>query len=278
VCFRLSEKKISNCTPMISRNKVKFLISLQKKQIRDKERVYVIEGDKLVKEFLLSDKRFITLVAKPEFIGALPEDLLKNAGEIITAGYHELKRVSTLKTPHNAMAVVPMPELKFDTGIITDGLCVALDFIQDPGNLGTIIRAAAWFGIKNIICSEYCVDKYNPKVIQASMGSIMHVNIFNYDLRSLLTLAGELKVSVYGAVLEGKSVYNQKGVKTGIILLGNESKGISEELMSLITKKIMIPRFNSARYGIDSLNVGMAASIVFSEFAKKRIRITSENN
>jgi TrmH family RNA methyltransferase len=149
-------------------------------------------------------------------------------------------------------------------------LSAALDFVQDPGNLGTIIRAAAWFGIKNIICSDNCVDLYNPKVIQATMGAILHVNVFYCDLNDFLKKAREKKISVFGTLLEGTSIYEQELDKKGIILLGNESKGISEELKQYITKKIKIPGANSATTGIESLNVSMAAAVVFSEFMRRR--------
>ena len=153
-------------------------------------------------------------------------------------------------------------------------LCVALDFVKDPGNLGTIIRAAAWFGIKNIVCSLDCVDVYNPKVIQASMGAVLHVKVFYYDLKKLFISAAKMNIPVFGTMLEGDSIYDHKLDNKGIILLGNESKGISEELIPFITEKIMIPKFSKAKHGIDSLNVGMAASVVFSEFLRKAHRLT----
>jgi TrmH family RNA methyltransferase len=162
-----------------------------------------------------------------------------------------------------------MPDPKFDMPSILNQFCVALDFIQDPGNLGTIIRAAGWFGIKNIICSPDCVDAYNPKVVQSGMGALLHVNIFYHDLKLLFGEAHKYSIPVFGTVLEGKSVYNHKLGSKGVILLGNESKGISPELFPFIDEKISIPKFSNAREGIDSLNVGMAASIVFSEFLRK---------
>jgi TrmH family RNA methyltransferase len=166
-----------------------------------------------------------------------------------------------------------MPEREMNTSEILNQLCVALDFVQDPGNLGTIIRAAAWFGIKNIVCSEDCADVYNPKVIQASMGAILHVNVYYYGLKKLIVLANEKKIPVFGTMLEGESIYDHKLDNKGIILLGNESKGISDELIPFITEKIMIPKFSKAKQGIDSLNVGMAASVVFSEFLRKSGRL-----
>jgi len=140
--------------------------------------------------------------------------------------------------------------------------------------MGTIIRAAGWFGIKNIVCSPDCVDVYNPKVVQASMGALLSVKVFYYDLKELCDTALKNSVPVYGTLLVGKSIYQQKLDQKGIILLGNESKGISDELLPYITERIKIPRFSSSGEGIDSLNVGMAAAVVFSEFLRKSSGLT----
>ena len=256
---------------MISKNKTKFILSLQKKSKRDENQLFIIEGDKLVKEFLQSGTRLRLLAAKPDFIESLRPEESAIIDDIEPAGFDDLKRISSLKTPHNAVAVVPFPEYRADMDEILNGLCVALDFIQDPGNLGTIIRAAAWFGIKDVVCSENCVDVYNPKVIQASMGAILHVKVHYISLRLLIGKAVEKGMPVYGTVTDGESVYTRKLGEKGIILFGNESKGISRDLMPLVSEKITIPGFNNSKYGIDSLNVSMAASIVFSEFARRRI-------
>lgn len=254
---------------MISNNKVKFIISLQKKKVRDEEELYVIEGDKLVKEFLSANVPVKILAALPDFLNGLVPDLTRNVNEIENVSYEELKKISTLKTPHNALAVVRMKDQAMNIPDILDHLCVALDSVQDPGNMGTIIRAAGWFDIKNIVCSAGCVDVYNPKVIQSSMGAILHVNVFYTDLRKFFVTATENATPVFGTLLEGNSIYNHKLNNKGIILLGNESKGISDELIPFITEKIRIPKFSRAKEGIDSLNVGMAASVVFSEFLRK---------
>jgi TrmH family RNA methyltransferase len=259
---------------MISKNKIKFIVSLQKKKIRDQERLFVIEGDKLVKEFLAADFPVKMLVAKPEFLNSLTDELTRNVIELETVSYDELKQISTLKTPHNALAVVRMPEPDMIFSEIIRYYCVGLDFVQDPGNMGTIIRAAGWFGIKNIICSMDCVDVYNPKVIQSSMGALLHVNVFYTDLKEFCTTAIQNSIPVFGTMLEGESIYDHKLDKKGIILLGNESKGISEDLIPFITEKIKIPKFSTANEGIDSLNVGMAAAVVFSEFLRKYGSIT----
>jgi RNA methyltransferase, TrmH family len=169
------------------------------------------------------------------------------------------------------MALVKIPDVKFNAKAILKKLCIALDFIQDPGNLGTIIRAAAWFGIENIVCSMKCVDAYNPKVIQATMGAIMNVNVHYTELDGFLSQALKADLQVYGTMLGGDSIYTSDLKNKGVILLGNESKGISIELLPFITKKIMIPKFSEAQNGIDSLNAGMAASVVLSEFARRNI-------
>ena len=254
---------------MISKTRIKFIKSLQNKKIRDEERLFVIEGDKLVREFLSAGIQVKFLMAKPEFINSLHENHKGFAENIEPVSYEELKQISTLKSPHNALAIVSMPEHEIDLPEIVKHLSVALDCVQDPGNMGTIIRAAGWFGIKNVFCSTDCVDVYNPKVVQASMGALLHVNIFYYDLEKLFTYAVEKNVSIFGTMLEGNSIYDHKSDNKGIILLGNESKGISDELIPFITEKIRIPKFSKAREGIDSLNVGMAAAIVFSEFMRK---------
>ncbi len=257
---------------MLSKTRISFILSLQKKKVREEEKLFIIEGDKLVREFLMAKQQVKTLVAKPEFLNSLPLVRKQGIDEIIPCGYEELKKISSLKTPHNALAIVRMPDLRMDKEEIKNGLSAALDFVQDPGNLGTIIRAAAWFGIKNIFCSENCVDVYNPKVIQSSMGAILHVKVFYTDLNILFTNALKDGIKIFGATLDGNSIYSHRLAKKGIIFLGNESKGISEKLSSFITDRIMIPSISETGAGIDSLNVGMAASVIFSEFTRSRGR------
>lgn len=264
---RIGEKIIF----MLSKTKAKFIISLQRKKVRDVEGLFVIEGDKIVKEFLLSGMRIRTLVAKSEFINSLTSELRDLIFETEEVSYEELKLISTLKTPHNALAVTEMQKRELKTEDILNQLCVALDFVQDPGNLGTIIRAAGWFGIKNIICSSDCVDVYNPKVVQGSMGALLHVNVYYTELEEFLISAQGKGIPIYGTLLEGEPIYDHSLGRRGVILLGNESKGISDKLAPYITEKIMIPKFSNAKHGIDSLNVSMAASIVFSEFRRRNL-------
>lgn len=255
---------------MLSKTKINFIISLQKKKVREEERLFVIEGDKMVKEFLAAGIRIRMLVAKPEFLKSLPPVKIQEIPEVVPAAYEDLKRVSTMKTPHNALALVEMPETGTDPSVTYNELTVVLDTVQDPGNFGTIIRAAAWFGIRNILCSPDCVDVFNPKVIQASMGAILHVNIFYTDLPAHLASAQQKDIKIYGAVMDGEPVYTCKLEPNGIVVLGNESKGISDGLLPFLTDRIMIPGAGGSGPGIDSLNVSMAASVIFSEFARSR--------
>lgn len=259
---------------MLSKTKIKFINSLQVKKNRDREKLFVIEGDKLVKEFITAQIPIKLLIAESGFLKELMLLPANYVSDIEEASFEELKQISSLKTPHNVLAVVSMPEPEFEIPAILKEYCVALDLVQDPGNLGTIIRAAGWFGIKNIICSPDCVDVYNPKVVQACMGALLHVNIFYTDLKIFLKAAHDHSIPVFGTVLEGKSVYLHKLDSKGVILLGNESKGISPELFPYIDEKISIPKFSVAKEGINSLNVSMAASIVFSEFMRKSGSIT----
>ena len=235
------------------------------KKIRDEENMFVVEGEKIVREFLEAGIRLKILAATTEFISTLSSFVLKQIESVETASYNELKQMSSLKTPNNALAVLEKPDNKIESGT-PEKLAVALDCIQDPGNLGTIIRAAAWFGIDTIVCSNNCVDVYNPKVIQASMGAFLNIKVYYTDLEEYLKNTNNLPV--YGALLKGDSIYNQPLNNKGIILLGNESKGISEKLLPFITHKISIPCSN---FMIDSLNVGMAASIIFSEFYRRTL-------
>jgi TrmH family RNA methyltransferase len=253
---------------MISKNKIKFISSLHLKKARDKENLFIIEGEKIIKEFLEAGMHLKILAATTEFISALPSFTLKQIENIEVASDNELKQMSSLKTPHNALAVLNKLYNENEDNL-PEKLSVALDCIQDPGNLGTIIRAAAWFGIDTILCSNDCVDVYNPKVVQASMGALLHVKVYYTDLTKYFKNINE--IPVYGALLEGNTIYNQPIDNKGIILLGNESKGISDKLLPFITHKITIPGANSLKPGIDSLNAGMAASIIFSEFYRRTL-------
>ena len=254
---------------MLSNKNIKFINSLQKKKFRDNHGLYIIEGDKLVREFIESDSGLELLVAKPEWISGLPEDKLKDIKTVIPVTYDELKKVSTLKSPHNSLALVKIQKRTLNWESLLKDLSLVLDFVQDPGNMGTIIRIAAWFGIRTVICSENCVDIYNPKVIQSTMGALLHVDVVYTNLTEFLLKSNELKLPVYATSLEGESVYESDLSQNGLILFGNESKGISTEYQSMVTKKLLIPSYGTIDAGLDSLNVAMSAAIICSEFRRK---------
>jgi RNA methyltransferase, TrmH family len=263
---------------MISKNKSRFIVSLHNKKAREEEKLYIIEGEKIVREYLIAGAQIRYLCATAEFLGGLNKNLLKNTNEVFEVSEAELKKMSSLKVPNSAIAVAGIEEKKLNHQLVFGELNAALDAIRDPGNLGTIIRAAAWFGIRNIICSEDCADVFNPKTVQATMGAILHVNIFYMPLKEYLKLAKANGIPVFGAVMDGESVYNNSLSEKGIILIGNESKGISAELITDITHRITIPRSGISAPGSESLNAGMAASIIFSEFARRKmLKIHSGN-
>jgi TrmH family RNA methyltransferase len=254
---------------MLSNKNIKFINSLQKKKNRDSHGLYIVEGDKLVREILQSDSGLEWLIAKPEWISGIPDDQLEGINNVIPVTYNELKKVSTLKSPHNSLALVKIRQLSLRWESICNELSLVLDFVQDPGNMGTIVRIAAWFGIKTIICSENCVDIYNPKVVQSTMGALLHVDVIYTDLSALLKKASDTNLPVFATSLDGESVYDSELENRGLILFGNESRGITAEFQSMVTKNLLIPAFGTTDAGLDSLNVAMSAAIICSEFRRR---------
>ncbi len=255
---------------MITRQQAKMILSLQKRKVREENSLFVIEGDKLVREYIMAGNRVSLLAGKPEWIDGEPEKVISGADEVVTVSYDDLRRISSLKTPHNVLAVGAMKKLPYSDELLNGSLTLVLEYVQDPGNLGTIVRIAAWFGIKNIICSPDCVDFYNPKVIQASMGAFIHVMVYYRLLEPILGKAQARGINVYGATMDGKSIYESALGSEGLLLLGNESKGISDKLLSYVTERITIPGPEKPLAGIESLNVSIAAAIICSEFARRK--------
>jgi len=256
---------------MLSNNNIKLVNSLQLKKQRDKSGLYIIEGDKMVREYLISGEDIQWLFAKPEWIASLPLNLADRVPNIVPVSYEELKKISTLKTPHNAMAVALKREALLSPSSLVNRLTIVLDNIQDPGNLGTIIRLAVWFGVEDIICSPGCVDLYNNKVLQATMGALLHVKVHYAEILPLLSVVKPLGLPVYATTLAGESIYGSQLPASAMILFGNESKGISEELIEASTHQVMIPSFGNRGAGIDSLNAGMAVAIACSEFRRRNV-------
>jgi len=232
----------------LSKNKIKWIKSLHLKKFRDSEGVFIVEGDKMVSELIESWKDQI------EFICTTDENF-KFQGTLFLTDEKTIKEIGSLTTPHKLLAVVKKPKLITQK----NELILALDNIQDPGNFGTIVRTADWFGVDLIVCSKGTVDMYNSKVVQSSMGSLFRIPIIYNDLTSYLS---NTNLPIFGALLEGQNVYSEKLPKDAIIVMGNEGSGISEEVKSMIQHKIHIPRFG----GAESLNVSIATGILLSEF------------
>ncbi len=238
---------------MLSNNQKKYVNSLKQKKFRNQHQTFVVEGVKMVEELIESDSEIELLFATSKW--------KSNYKNTIDVNDKELASISSLKTPNDVLAVVKRQTIKPIEYNKT--LSIALDNVQDPGNLGTIIRTADWFGIDTIICSNTCVDAYNSKVIQATMGSLFRVNIIYTDLASFFSDNNNL--NVYGALLEGENLYKNKPTTNGsILLMGNESKGVSKEILPFITNKISIPRIGKA----ESLNVATATAIICAEFRR----------
>ena len=238
---------------MISKNQIKFIRSLELKKNRKQNGLFVAEGPKVVGDLLHADYKARMLFATKPYPGA----------ELITDD--ELQRISFLQHPQEILAVFEMPTLNSQPSTLNSQLSLALDGVQDPGNLGTIIRIADWFGISTIYCSPETADVYNPKVVQATMGSLAHVQVVYTDL---LALVSQLPPSypVYGTLLDGENIYQQELTSEGIIVMGNEGNGISQALREHINRRLLIPDFHTGELRAESLNV----AITCSEFKRRQ--------
>ena len=250
---------------MISQNQVKFLRSLKMGKFRDLNRVFAIEGVKMVDELINSQFSIDRIFATRTWINSHQQTIAGGKIQIQEVSEEELKKISNLVTPNEVMAVVKYPEKLPEIEPAGD-LVLILDKIRDPGNLGTIIRTADWFGIATIFCSEDSADIFNPKAAQASMGSIFRVNVFYTAVDKLLKKLGKSR-HIYGTCTTGENIYDAELIFPSAVIIGNESKGISPELMPLLTSKISIP---SGSPGAESLNASIAAGIVMSEFRRRK--------
>ncbi len=236
---------------MVSKNQLKLIKSLHQKKYRNEHGLFFVEGLKTVKELLNSDLNLFKLYATKQY----SDDFLKFEIHDITE--NDLKKISALRQPSGVLAVFQMPKIKkVDFG----NWVVVLDDVRDPGNLGTIIRLCDWFGIEHIVCSNETVDMFNPKVLQATMGSITRVNVVYQDLESFLAKAS---LPVYGTYMQGGSIYKEDFPKAGVLIMGNEANGIAPKLKARIDKSVTIPQFGNQT--TESLNVATATAIVLSE-------------
>lgn len=253
---------------MISNSLIKFINSLKTNKYRNVHQKFIAEGPKIVSELLNSSFIVDKILATKDWMDSQKDPDLKNIN-VIEISEKELKKISALKTPNKVLAIVNIPDRKKIPSNIFSDLILMLDEIKDPGNMGTIVRTADWFGIPYIICSDNCVDIYNPKVVQATMGSISRVKVYYTDLyKYLQNIPSETKV--FATMLDGKNIYRAELDEKGIILIGNESRGISKNLESFITDKISIPSFTSSKFETaESLNASVATAIVCAEFRKR---------
>lgn len=242
---------------MISKNQQKYIRQLEQKKYRRRERIFVAEGTKVVGD-LLQHYRSVDIFATAEWqapAGITPQ--------LVTDD--ELRRISFLQHPQQVLALFPLPSSAVQESV--KGLSLALDGVQDPGNLGTIIRIADWFGISTIICSEDTVDAWNPKVVQATMGSIARVNIIYTNLLCYLdSLPADFPV--YGTFLDGENIYTQQLPNEALIIMGNEGNGITEAIRAKVNHRLLIPNFHQGETA-DSLNVAIATAITCSEFRRR---------
>ena len=240
---------------MVSKNQIKLITSLQQKKYRQTHQLFIAEGVKVIQELLVSNFMLEHLFVTEYLFETVSSDKKTLISE------SDLKKISCLATPNNCLALFKIPSEK---KIHLDGLVVALDEVRDPGNLGTIIRLCDWFGVKQIICSDNSVDIYNPKVVQATMGSISRVNVVYTNLVEYLS---NCKQEIFGTFMDGKNVYKENLPQNGILVLGNEANGISKEIEKSITQRLAIPRFGDLQK-TESLNVATAAAIFLSEFKR----------
>lgn len=248
---------------MISKATIKKIHALDMRKFRRNERLFVAEGPKLVDE--------LCATMKPVYIAALPEWISENAKNISGTEYDivtpdELQRASLQKNPQQVIALFPIPEHRFCTEQLRNELVLMLDGVQDPGNLGTIARIADWFGIRNIICSAETADIYNPKAVQATMGALARVKFHYTDLLQLLS---QYDGPAYGTFLDGENIYGQELSENGIIVMGNEGKGISQGVGEMINRRLYIPNYPIGTQTTESLNVAIATSIVCAEFRRR---------
>ena len=237
---------------MLSKNQVKLIQKLHHKKYRNELNLFIVEGKKSINEFLQAGYTPQLLIATEAFTTSVSQHLITPVSK------DELRKVSTLQNPDEGLAVFQQPKHK---GILQEGVIVALDNVQDPGNLGTIVRLCDWFGVETLLCNTQTVDCYNPKVVQASMGSLTRVAVHYLDLAAFLTTTA---LPVYTMDLEGENLYTATFPKDCILILGNEANGISSEVRALSNEVITIPRF-SQHQRTESLNVAMAGAIILSE-------------
>ncbi len=240
---------------MLSKNQLKLITSLQQKKYRKKHGLFIAEGIKTVREFLNANFHCDMLFCTEDYIDKTKVD------QVTLISESELKKISALKTPNKVLGIFQLPS---ENTFRDEGLIVALDGVNDPGNLGTIIRLCDWFGVPQLLCSKDTVDCYNQKVVQSTMGSLARIAVFYCDLEAVLSASS---LPIYGAVMQGNNVHKTALHKDAIVVLGNEANGISKTIEKLVNHHITIPRFGKIQQ-TESLNVATATAILLNEFRR----------
>jgi len=258
---------------MISINRQKLIKALQQKKQRDNKGLFVMEGDKIISDLLQSEElnegNVIYGCGTKNWIDRMSSFGFPALSRMVVASEEELKKLSAFKTPPEVIAIVKTATVSFNIKMIKDNFTLVFDKIRDPGNLGTIIRTADWFGIRNIICSIDSVDQYNNKVIQASMGSIMRIGVHYKELHELFSHATRLKVPVYGTAMKGEDLFDTPVKKPGIIVFGNESAGIDPQYESFFKTKLRIPGYPGSNHTVESLNIASSVAVTCSELRRR---------
>ncbi len=255
---------------MLGTTRIKWIRSLGQKKFRDLYGMFLAEGNKLVSGLLESEIVVETLVATAEFLERT--DLPAGIPEVIVTDRQTLARASLLQTPQECLAVCRIPAAPLPAEAGARDLVICLDSIRDPGNLGTMVRLAAWFGITHVVCSHDTADVYNPKAVQATMGALAEVKVHYTALDRFLQQCSQHSLPVYGTFLEGENLYQADLTPNGAVVLGNEGSGIRYNLLPLISRKLTIPGFTKTTRRVESLNVSMAAAILCSEFRRRLLQ------
>ena len=253
---------------MISKHLTNVIQNLEKKKYRDKYNLFKVEGEKLVEELLASEVDTDTLVATPEWIEAHREAAGNH--RVVPATTEEIARVSNFQSPPEVIALARIPAPRPEAEEAWSGLSLALNGIQDPGNMGTILRVCDWFGVHTVFCDPECASVHNPKAVQASMGAVFRVEARYVELPALIAERAGGGFPCYGTFLDGESIYEADLSPRGLIVMGNEGKGISPEIERLVGRRLTIPSFAGKERRTESLNVGVATGIVLSEFRRSQ--------
>jgi TrmH family RNA methyltransferase len=256
---------------VISKQQIKHIRSLQQKKYRNDFNLYVIEGLKMVLEAIRQipqDIEYVCLTTK--VLNQVKHEIRLPQVQLIEVSSNDFKKITSLTTPQEILAVLKKPETENQSTFNLDTICLALDGIRDPGNMGTILRLADWFGISQIVCSPDTVDCYNPKVVQASMGAILRVKLIYTELAQwLIQLKSKKNITIYCTALNGNNLYTSNLKKPAIVVLGNEANGISDDVFQLTDKNLYIPNQSNFPDKTESLNVSIAAAIVCAEFTRQ---------